>query len=416
MDDIKIPKLIVDEKEQEMLNTLSERYEKFTRPGMVEKIGKKAGELMPEKIKKIGKDIGTSISEKELYIQIMNVLADGFKIIEEQSAKCSISEKQILKNINKNSSYEIEKLEEICLVRSYDISKLVNNYKNQDIFTATIEGAGTGWFGFVGLPFNIVLSTFLYFRAVQSIAMYYGYDVKNDSTELVIASEVFTNSLSPNGELNSSDVNIIGKIMIMSQLTAVKQTANKSWSEMVSKGGIPLLLAQMRALANKATQKALQKAGKSGLEKSVFRDAFEQVGRKLTLKSLSGKSIPIAGAIIGGLMDTSQMKKVLEYADIFYHKRFILEKETRINKLIGKKENEIDIELDDEDYKEIECPELSKTQIEILDKYNIDYIFKTKDELLVNIDNVMKNYFGKNDEAKEDFREIEKLYNEIYNS
>lgn len=92
MDDIKIPKLIVDEKEQEMLNTLSERYEKFTRPGMVEKIGKKAGELMPEKIKKIGKDIGTSISEKELYIQIMNVLADGFKIIEEQSAKCSISE------------------------------------------------------------------------------------------------------------------------------------------------------------------------------------------------------------------------------------------------------------------------------------------------------------------------------------
>ena len=113
MDDIKIPKLIVDEKEQEMLNTLSERYEKFTRPGMVEKIGKKAGELMPEKIKKIGKDIGTSISEKELYIQIMNVLADGFKIIEEQSAKCSISEKQILKNINKNSSYEIEKLEEI---------------------------------------------------------------------------------------------------------------------------------------------------------------------------------------------------------------------------------------------------------------------------------------------------------------
>ena len=340
MDDIKIPKLIVDEKEQEMLNTLSERYEKFTRPGMVEKIGKKAGELMPEKIKKIGKDIGTSISEKELYIQIMNVLADGFKIIEEQSAKCSISEKQILKNINKNSSYEIEKLEEICLVRSYDISKLVNNYKNQDIFTATIEGAGTGWFGFVGLPFNIVLSTFLYFRAVQSIAMYYGYDVKNDSTELVIASEVFTNSLSPNGELNSSDVNIVGKIMIMSQLTAVKQTANKSWSEMVSKGGIPLLLAQMRALANKAAQKALQKAGKSGLEKSVFRDAFEQVGRKLTLKSLSGKSIPIAGAIIGGLMDTSQMKKVLEYADIFYHKRFILEKETRINKLIGKKENE----------------------------------------------------------------------------
>lgn len=41
-----------------------------------------------------------------------------------------------------------------------------------------IEGGGTGAFGFWGLPFNLVLSTFLYFRAVQSIAMFYGYDVK----------------------------------------------------------------------------------------------------------------------------------------------------------------------------------------------------------------------------------------------
>lgn len=333
MEKINIPKPIVNDKEQEMLSKLSERYEKLVKPRIIAKIGKTAGKIIPEKVKKVGKNIGTSISEKELYIQVMNILSDGFKIIEEQTAKYSISEKQILKNINKDSSYKIEKLENICLVRSYDISKLVNNYKNQDIFTATIEGAGTGYFGFAGLPFNIVLSTLLYFRAVQSIAMYYGYDVKNDSTELVIASEVFTNSIGPNADINNSNANIIEKIMIMSQLTTVKQTAKKSWSEMISKGGIPLLLTQMRALANKSAQKALQKAGKSGLEKSIFRDVFEQIGKKLTLESLSGKGVPIAGAIIGALMDSSQMKRTLEYADIFYHKRFILEKETRINKL-----------------------------------------------------------------------------------
>ena len=53
------------------------------------------------------------------------------------------------------------------------------------------------------------------------------------------------------------------------------------------------------------------------------------------MKSLGGKGVPIAGAIIGGFMDTSQMKRVLDYADIFYHKRFILEKEIRVEKLKG---------------------------------------------------------------------------------
>ena len=344
MENIEIPDLIVDEKEQQMLITLSDRYEKYIKPGVIAKIGKKAGELVPEKVKQFGKEIGANISEKELYMQVMNVMADGFKIIEEQAAKCTISEKQILKNINKNSEYNIKSLEEVCLVRSYDISKLVNNYKNWDILTATVEGAGTGAFGFAGLPFNIALSTFLYFRAVQSVAMYYGYDVKNDNAELVIASEVFTNSLSPNDDVNNANVNMVGKIMVMSQLTAIKQTASKGWSKMIEKGGIPLLLAQMRALANKAAQKALEKAGKAGLEKSVFREAFEQVGKKLTLKSLGGKGVPIAGAIIGGLMDTSQMKRVLDYADIFYHKRFILEKEMRIDKLTGNEKDIIEAE------------------------------------------------------------------------
>ncbi len=104
--------------------------------------------------------------------------------------------------------------------------------------------------------------------------MFYGYDVKNDSTELVIASEVFTNALSPStSDANNEATNIIGKIMLMSQAAVVKQTAKKTWTDMAARGGIPLLLAQM--------------------------------------------------------------KKVLEYADIFYQKRFIVEKESRISNLIG---------------------------------------------------------------------------------
>ena len=49
-------------------------------------------------------------------------------------------------------------------------------------------------------------------------------------------------------------------------------------------------------------------------------------------------------------MDTAQMNKVLEYADIFYSKRFLLEKEERINELIRKGNNGDNIEIQNVDY------------------------------------------------------------------
>ena len=39
--------------------------------------------------------------------------------------------------------------------------------------------------------------------------------------------------------------------------------------------------------------------------------------------------------MIGALFDTAQMNTVLEYADVFYNKRYLFEKEARINTLIG---------------------------------------------------------------------------------
>ena len=165
--------------------------------------------------------------------------------------------------------------------------------------------------------------------------MFYGYDVKNDSAELVIASEVFTNALSPaNSDINNEATNIIAKIMVMSQAAVVKQTAKKTWTDMAARGGVPLLLAQMRALAHKSAKKALENVGAKGLENSLFKEAFEQIGRKLTLNAI-GKSVFLFSAVFGALIDTAQMKKVLEFADIFYQKRFILEKENRVHSLIG---------------------------------------------------------------------------------
>ena len=331
-----LPVPVIDQQELASLDFLTERYNKLTEPSKIAKLGEKAGQIIPQRIKDLGHEVGVSISEQELYAQMMDVVATGFKAIEEQAAKFSVSEKQILNKVNQcSTSCVITSLNEICLVRSYDLQKAVSKYKGQDTLTAAIEGGGTGALGFWGLPFNLVLSTFLYFRAVQSIAMFYGYDVKNDSAELVIASEVFTNALSPaNSDINNEATNIIAKIMVMSQAAVVKQTAKKTWTDMAARGGVPLLLAQMRALAHKSAKKALENVGAKGLENSLFKEAFEQIGRKLTLNAI-GKSVFLFSAVFGALIDTAQMKKVLEFADIFYQKRFILEKENRVHSLIG---------------------------------------------------------------------------------
>ena len=117
---------------------------------------------------------------------------------------------------------------------------------------------------------------------------------------------------------------------------------------MAEKNGVTLLLAQMRALANTAAKKALEKAGKQGLEKAAFSEVFEQIGKKLTQKSI-GKAIPYVGAVIGAAIDTAQMVQILQYAQVFYGKRFILEKESRIYALDGTFTTDVDVPLLDGD-------------------------------------------------------------------
>jgi len=66
----------------------------------------------------------------------------------------------------------------------------------------------------------------------------------------------------------------------------------------------------------------------------VFKTVFEQIGRRLSLKVVQ-RGVPLVGAALGAFFDTGQMQKIVEYADIFYAKRFILEKEARVAMLVG---------------------------------------------------------------------------------
>ncbi|HCW52929.1 MAG TPA: EcsC protein [Clostridium sp.] len=342
-----IPTPILNAKEENSIDELTKRYDKLCEPGAISVAKERLVKFIPDKVKKLSNNAKNLITEQQLYTQAMDVILKGFKAVEEQASKFSISENGIIDNINSVcKDNQISKIEEILLMRGYDISKAVNRYKTKDFWTAFAEGAITGAGGFWTLPFNIVLSTFLYYRAVQSIAMHYGYDVKNDSAELMIASEVFINALSPDSDSHSEMANLIGKIMLIGKAEAVKQTVKKGWTEMAAKGGTELFLTQIRALAHKSAQKALENAGKKGIENSIFKDIFAQVGRKLTQKVIA-RSIPVVSGIIGALFDSAQMQQVLDYADVFYNKRFLLEKEQRINMLVEGKECIFDVEYEE---------------------------------------------------------------------
>lgn len=325
------PDPILDLKEQNAIDALTERYNKLVAPRKTITLVEKTSDKIPVKVKELTDSVKSTLTEQELLIQVMKVVTDGFHILEQNVSKFTISEKTIIKNVNKIvTDYEITELSQFCFARSYDLAKQVNKNKTIDLSAAFAQGAGCGFFGFAGIPFNLAFSMLLYYRAVQSVAMSYGYDVKGDAAELVIASEVFSKALTPKAANNNELSITLAKIMAISKGESIKHTVKtKTWAEIANSGSIELLLVQMRALANSTAQKALTSSGKKGLEESLFRDVLEQIGKQLTKKNIQ-KAVPYISAAIGALMDTSQMNKVLEFADVFYQKRFILEKADRL--------------------------------------------------------------------------------------
>ncbi|MFT9498058.1 EcsC family protein [Anaerosolibacter sp.] len=334
---ITVPNPVLDNREIDKIDLLTKDYEKYRKPGMINKslnkVGDSISQVIPEKIKCGVSTMKQGISESDLMKQALGVVAKGFTELESRAAQLTVSKQTVVKRIGKVDA-GITCYEDICLARGYDIETALNLKDMEDILYTAVQGGVTGFFGFPAIPVNIALSTFLYFRAVQNIALHYGYDVKNDIGELEIASVVTMQALNPNMESGAKTLSsMIGKMMIMTKTTALQQGLNKTYGEMINKGGIQLLFVQIRALANNAAMKALDKAGKKGLEKTVYSEMLEQLGKQLS-KSAGKKLVPVIGGFIGALFDTAYMARVLKYAKIVYHKRYLLEKEQRIMYLV----------------------------------------------------------------------------------
>lgn len=358
MSSLIVPNPIINSKESWEMNVLQKKYDKLVQPNAIIRTGTaikhKAGDFIPEKIKTFSAEVGGTISDADFYKKAIEYATSGFMQLQQIASKATISEAKAIRDVNNTmTDCDITSLEEICFARAYDIAKLVNKYRTSDVLIATVEGAGTGALGFAGLLPNMVLSTFLYFRAVQSVAMYYGYDVKNDASEMEIASAVMMNAFDPTTDsINNELTATIGKFMVFTETTAVKQASSKTWSAMIEHGGLGLLITQIRALANSAARKALAEAGKKELELKAFNNVLEQIGKKAALKN-TGRAMPVLGAVFGALFDTAQMKKMIDYADIFYRKRFIEEKKVRINAIINPDD------MEDSPVIDISCDELT---------------------------------------------------------
>ena len=146
-----VPEKIIDTKEENLLLSLTESYQKLLEPSLAGKLAEKVGSIIPDKIKDFSSQIMEKASDTDIFVKALEVVGKSFAILEEYAAKVTLSEAEILKQINRISSdNQITTMDEICLIRSYELSKIVNKNKFTDVIAALVEGGATGAAGFAG--------------------------------------------------------------------------------------------------------------------------------------------------------------------------------------------------------------------------------------------------------------------------
>ena len=348
-----LPRPLIDRKEEKLLASLDKRYAKLLKPGLSERIIGGFAKRVPQAIKDLGAGAKDLITAQDLYENALDVIGTGFSVVQEQTARLSINEGKIVESVNRaTKGEEISSLGEVCLARGYDVASVASKNRLENLAAALVEGAATGAAGFAGVPFSLVFSTFLFFRAVQIIATSYGYDVKGDAAEMEIAGQVFANAMDPGSTDGLGALGATMDLFMGAPTPTPKAITASSWEDLALSSKAGRLVVQMRELAGGLAQQegsgagsqgdgqelaegdAQQDAGRAGFETTVFEHMFEQVGHKLALR-VAQRAVPLVSGVIGAVFDTGQMQGVIDYADIFYAKRYLVEKDVRVRALIG---------------------------------------------------------------------------------
>lgn len=334
----------LDQREVKLLETLTQDYQQFIEPNFLQNklhtAQEKVSNIVPIKIKDKMNESIKKAAEWDVIQKALKKSGQGFGVVQVNTARLTLDKKKVVKSLYSNSN-SLQDFNEICRLRSYEIEKVVvNRRKLMDVPSAFLGGGVTGFFGLYGVPFNLAITFLMYYRTVQSIAIHYGYDVIDDPRELEIASSVTITSLSPGQQAEAETLgDIIKQMMFATSLTSLKESLKKNtYEQMAQKGGVDLLYVQIRALANLQAKKALEKAGKNGVEAGIFKDLLEQLGKMMS-KETGKKAVPVIGAVIGSFGDAYTMNKVITGANLIYHKRYLYEKNSRI-KLMNDNQDE----------------------------------------------------------------------------
>jgi hypothetical protein len=330
------PDPLLDKREEDLLIRLNKDYENFIKPGPVARWTRKVGDVVvkitPQHLQKLSQDAIQAATDWEVIKKVLELATKGFGVINQQVCRLSACPDDIVKGYVK-MGYCVPSFEHICALRSYVAEKNVSDNNLQHYALAVVEGAATGFPGLARVPFNLALSFLLFFRCTQGVALQYGYNVKDDPRELELAAQTTMGCLEPNLLSNTDFLGgLLGKMMLASEISALSRAMRKPFDVMAKSGGSELLYVQIRALANKAAQKALKKAKVKGIEAGIFKNMLEQIGRRLP-KDFMKKGIPVIGAVIGAGVDTYLMHRVVTGSNMLYHKRFLFEKEARIGHL-----------------------------------------------------------------------------------
>jgi len=329
------PNPILDAREVALVAALQKDFEDFAEPDVIgrglKKIGSALERVTPSLLKKAFSDAKSMMHALLIIQKSLETAEKGFHLLTQQASRMTISKQGVVEKLSARGA-KISTFEEVCLMRSYHIEAVLEDKTFQDTLLAAFQGAATGFFGFAGLPFNLALSFFLYFRAAQNIALHYGYDVKGDPRELQFAAEVTLQSLDPNFSGKGLG-GLIGKMMLLMPGSRFKRRLSTlSYTATEGSRGSEMLYVQLRAVANKAAERALAKAGQEGIEAGIFKSLLAQLTQRIP-REAGRRAVPIAGAIVGGLSDAYFMTRILRGAKLIYHKRYLFEKAHRISLL-----------------------------------------------------------------------------------
>lgn len=339
-----------DQREYRDFDHIQHAWQSFSSPGFIARnVGKltsEVGKHIPEKVKNKAEELLKSSMEWAMIQKALEVATKGFGFLGKKVLKYTVSKKLVEKHLSDVIGREC-RFDEICEQRSYLVQKSVFSREIYKTLQACVEGGATGAFGYWGIPFNIALSMALFFRAAQDIALHYGYDVLDDPIEMDILSDIFINAYSPTADQGAKKGGLMfGNILLKANMSNLATNVNKmTLKELAEKGGAELFYVQIRAIAHKTAQKALENAGQKGIENVYLRKILEKLAKELP-KSKIPQIVPVIGSIFGAGFDMYQMEKVLKGVNLQYHMRFLLEKDERVKLLHGLRDK-VDFEIID---------------------------------------------------------------------